>query len=733
MTGKPPFPLALAALYGLLGGLAALFCFAIGATLDPNEKRMALQMLSQHAGMSIFLLLLVMLLLGVIFEKVYRRYVTLPGKLSEQLLVMLKANRALRLPAEGAPEMRSLVAAINALAEQRDDLQRDVLARIREAQESLEAEKNRLAALMSDLSQSVIVCNPDGRILLYNNRARQLLDTLGDDPQRNSGSALIGLGRSIFAIMERSLINHALDKIHHQIQRDIAQPVANFVTSLGTQLIRVQMTPVLGPPPKEGHVGAQTDQATTSTERSIGGFVLILDNITRTFEIESRRDLMLQSFTEGGRASLANIRAALENMLMYPDMEANQRDRFIDVMREEVGAMGKRLDRAATEFSDALKMRWPLEEMRGTDLVHAARKYIERHLGLPTKSEEIDDEIWIRTDSFSLLQALAYVSTRLKEEFKVREVRFRLARDGRLAHLDLVWTGTVIGTETLMAWELEPMRVGNESSPLTLRDVVERHGGELWFQRDKPSHRSFFRILLPIAVAPDAMAPLARHGASRPEYYDFNLFRQTEQTRALEDRLLTDLTYTVFDTETTGLEPSAGDEIIQIGATRIVNGRLLRNESYEQLVDPQRPIAPASLRIHGLTSAMLHNQPVIDQVLPGFHAFCEDTVLVAHNAAFDMRFLQMKEQSSGIVFQHPVLDTLLLSAVIHPNQDSHRLEAIAERLGVNIIGRHTALGDAIVTGEVFLKMIPLLAEQGIRTLHDARKACEQTYYAKVRY
>jgi DNA polymerase-3 subunit epsilon len=69
------------------------------------------------------------------------------------------------------------------------------------------------------------------------------------------------------------------------------------------------------------------------------------------------------------------------------------------------------------------------------------------------------------------------------------------------------------------------------------------------------------------------------------------------------------------------------------------------------------------------------------KVLPAFHAFSEDTVLVAHNAAFDMRFLQLKEESTGIRFSQPVLDTLLLSAVIHPSQESHRLEAICERMG----------------------------------------------------
>jgi DNA polymerase-3 subunit epsilon len=241
-------------------------------------------------------------------------------------------------------------------------------------------------------------------------------------------------------------------------------------------------------------------------------------------------------------------------------------------------------------------------------------------------------------------------------------------------------------------------------------------------------------MLIPSALPQEAVEPAALlHAESRPEYYDFNLFRQTEESRALDDRLLTELTYTVFDTETTGLEPSAGDEIIQIGATRIVNGRLLRGESIDQIIDPRRPLRPEGIPIHGITEEMVAGQPTIGQVLPTFHAFSEDTVLVAHNAAFDMRFLQLKEESTGICFRQPVLDTMLLSAVIHPNQESHKLEAICERLGINVIGRHTALGDAIVTGEVFLKMIPLLAEMGINTLRDAREAAELTYYARIKY
>ncbi|MDZ4396230.1 PolC-type DNA polymerase III, partial [Hydrogenophaga sp.] len=215
--------------------------------------------------------------------------------------------------------------------------------------------------------------------------------------------------------------------------------------------------------------------------------------------------------------------------------------------------------------------------------------------------------------------------------------------------------------------------------------------------------------------------------------YDFDLFKTTEQTRSLDERRLVDLVYTVFDTETTGLSPSEGDEIIQIGATRIVNGKLLRHESFEQLVDPQRSLAAASIAIHGIRPEVLKGQPTILEVLPVFHAFATETVLVAHNAAFDMRFLQLKEKSTGVVFDQPVLDTLLLSAVIHPNQDSHRLEAIAERFDVPVIGRHTAMGDAMVTAEIFIKLIPLLAQQGIHTLGQAREAAQKTYYARLKY
>ena len=220
---------------------------------------------------------------------------------------------------------------------------------------------------------------------------------------------------------------------------------------------------------------------------------------------------------------------------------------------------------------------------------------------------------------------------------------------------------------------------------------------------------------------------------SRPEFYDFDLFKAGEENIDLLDTGLNNITYTIFDTETTGLNPDGGDEIIAIAAVRIVNNRIVYQDIFEELVDPKRDIPIESYKIHGINYEMLVGKKDINTILPVFKKFTSDTVLVGHNIAFDMKMLKIKEKTTHIKFPNPVLDTLLLSAILHPLHKQHDLENIATRLGVNIIGRHTALGDTIATAEIFLKLIPILNSNGILTLKDAIKASKKTYYARLKY
>ena len=206
---------------------------------------------------------------------------------------------------------------------------------------------------------------------------------------------------------------------------------------------------------------------------------------------------------------------------------------------------------------------------------------------------------------------------------------------------------------------------------------------------------------------------------ARPEYTNFDLYDHPMHLEELGGRPLKSLSYVVFDTETTGLRPSLGDEIVSIAGVRVVDGEIKTGDPFTRLVNPGRDIPKASIRFHGITEEMVAGEAALDAVLPEFRDFVGDAVLVAHNAAFDMKFLKLKEAATGVVFDNLVLDSLLLSVFVEAESQNHSLDAIAERLGVEVDGRHTALGDSLVTARVFLRMLDMLEARGIRTLRQA--------------
>lgn len=691
----------------LLALWTLLLALGLWATLPAADRQPIWALLQERIALVLMAWMLASIALGVLLRRAWLRWGAASARLAEQAQVLVESEVVRELAVPGAAEVQALQRAINALVLQRSALQDDVDARVQAAARDIELERSRLAALMAELTQSVVVCNLDGRILLYNGRAKALFQRLSRAPDATGGAELIGLGRSIHAVIDRPLVAHARETIERRLARGEASAAAQFVTTTPAgHLLRIGLAPVRPP-----------------GDAALSGFVLLIDDITDDYAAESRRDRRLVGLTEASRASLASMQAALD-MLDYPDLEPTERENFQAVVRDEVEALSARLADLAADASEDRLTRWPLQEMLGADLVTAAAQRIEAETGRPVVGTEVDGALWLRVDSFALIQAVAFLARRLDRA----DLSLRLEPAEGWAYLDLAWPAGA-APPGAAAWQGASIELADGPAPLSPRDVAERHGGTIWLGHDRPGGRSFFRFLLPPAAE-------ARHevrAAERPEYYDFDLFAAGDAAGTLGDRRLDALACTVFDTETTGLDPAGGDEIIQLGAVRILNGRLLGAERFDQLVDPGRSIPEASIPFHGIGPDMVRGQPRITEVLPAFHAFAADTVLVGHNVAFDMRFLQLKEAATGVRFDQPVLDTLLLASVAQPDEASHALEAIAARLGVEVAARHSAAGDALTTARVFLKLLPLLAERDITTLGQALEAAKTSYYARLRY
>jgi len=255
-----------------------------------------------------------------------------------------------------------------------------------------------------------------------------------------------------------------------------------------------------------------------------------------------------------------------------------------------------------------------------------------------------------------------------------------------------------------------PVEVAFNGGTARLAAVVEPDGAVIGYVLSFPG------ALLPAGAVPGALPP-------RPTFYDFGLLATGPVPEDLGARRLADLAFVVVDTETTGLKPDEGDEIVQIGAVRVAGGAVRDGETFDTLVDPGRPIPPASTRFHGLTDDSVADAPDIAAALADLREFAGDAVLVAQNAAFDMRFIRAGQRRAGVLFDMPVLDTMLLSAYLHPGEGDHTLDGLAARYGVSVEGRHTALGDALVTARVLCRMLPLLAASGVETLDEAEAAC----------
>lgn len=218
-------------------------------------------------------------------------------------------------------------------------------------------------------------------------------------------------------------------------------------------------------------------------------------------------------------------------------------------------------------------------------------------------------------------------------------------------------------------------------------------------------------------------------GAGLHDLIDLDLMTP-QVVSEVNQRRLSDLTFVVLDVETTGLRPDRGDRVVALAGIKVRGGAVRRAEVFDTLINPGRPIPARSAAIHGISDKQVGGAPRIDAVLPDFSAFAEGAVLVGHELWFDLAFLEPEARRLGLpplAGYQGVVDTRVVSRLVHASFADHTLEAVTGRLGIAVEGRHSALGDARATAEVLVRLIELLKERGIVTLEGLFEATSRLH------
>jgi DNA polymerase-3 subunit epsilon len=504
-------------------------------------------------------------------------------------------------------------------------------------------EKSRLAALVNDLHQGVLVCNQSHQLVLYNQIALKSLGLCGE----------IGLGRPLFGLMVMEPLLHCLDMLRRG-EKGANMPFLSR-TEDGNRLLQGRVS-LLEP----------------------DGYVVTFEDVTTQITALAKRDALLRE--------------------------------VIEILRDN--RPNTALDHARRGYRSLLSGWWPMSDILSSSLFELV---VARLAGSEIEVSLVGLPVWLHGDGHSLVLALDALLR------AVGARQFDLSAEEAEGHcwIQLSWEGPKIAAHSMQNWLSVP--VSPALGGLTVHDVMLHHTPKDPVEEERDGRQW---LKLPLMPAHRAQQQEER-GPGRPEFFDFNLLGQSRGGRMTEC-FLRDVTFVVFDTETTGLRPSEGDRIVSLAGVRIVGGRILTGENFNRIVNPGRPIPADSTKFHGLTDAQVAGKPPIELVLPQFHAFAEGAVLVAHNAAFDLKFLRMFEDKAGVSFDNPVLDTMLLSTFIDGSPDEQNLDAICRRYGVPNTERHSALGDSMATAALFLHMLDRLEQKGVLTLGDALNTLDMT-------
>ncbi|MCS6877386.1 MAG: exonuclease domain-containing protein [Geminicoccaceae bacterium] len=611
------------------------------------------------------------------------RWLLAPARaLARSIEIVLATGRASAAPLPARHALGALPLRVGALVERVVGAEERLGEERARAKAAAEADRRRLAAILRDIGEGLIHAAPDGRILLYNDAAVTLL----------GAPAGLGLGRSVFEVLSHETLAHHLDLLRRLARGDASVRGSEpfIVTAAETgRLLRCRLSLVGDEPP-----GGE-------------GFVLVLAEAS--VPVSGGTGRLLDQLESGWRGPVAAIRAAAE--VLRESALDEQTAWFTRVVVEETARLEGLLCELAAEARAMVLQQWPLYDVATGDLAEVLAERLAAR-GIDVRLGCEGESAWASADSGTLVVLLASFLERLAQK-GVTEATLSARNRSHGVTLRLAWRGPLLEREEFETWLAS--RLEGWGLPFTPREIAERHGSEPWLA-SSPEGGVLHLPLSPPKGVHQVRAPPAL--PARPEFYDFEL---AAAPASLESQPLRQASYVVFDCETTGLDVEQ-DDLLQLAAVRVVNGRVIYGEVFDCLVDPGRSIPEDSIRFHGITPDMIVGKPPPEVVVARFARFAQGAVLVAHNAAFDLSFLHKYERRAGVRFEQPVLDTLLIAAFLEDHRGDHSLDGVAARLGIPIRGRHTALGDSLATAEILVRLLSMLEARGIKTLGEAIRA-----------
>ncbi|MFA7402795.1 MAG: exonuclease domain-containing protein [Pelobacteraceae bacterium] len=685
------------ALLPLIAALGGLFFVINDYVAEIQRLQPAFQLHDQFISISIqtgFLLSLFCVIITALAWRMADQFLRPIIQIRQGAEIVARINLGHRIKLDTGDELEDLAREFNHMAENLGKAYDELEGRVREATRTVQEERNRLATVLRTMVDGVVVANEAAETILMNPRARIIL---------NLGYTS-GIGTPLERIFPSDRLGFHLNRVRRRWEQGRETVEEMLFPFRDGKILKGSLSVVPGP----------------GGERC--GFLLVFRDINSSGDDGSTLEDTLREMTELLRGSLAASSSLVETLQRHREIPEEKQLAFLAAVAEELNRLNVRVTAIDDAANASRGSRWTAIPSDPRDLI------TEALLLVPESPARIEDDTTpippVLVEPFSWVASLCSV---LHWIGQMSPAQPSISVNLRVEEGTVVTTFRINGPFKGNPSELDTQEIFPAGEPsLTLGEAVRRNRGELWTRSSDEGMDVRLALLQADATSERNSADGLREG--EPEFYDFDLFlprpvvERTDQLQAY----LGDLDYVVFDTETTGMRLSQGDKIISISGIRIRRGRIQNAETFHSLVNPGRSIPYESIQFHHIEDHMVADAPSIIHVYPQFIEFVGDSILVAHNAAFDKKCLELAAAEAELpMIDNPILDTLFLSYGIHEGAVGHGLDAIAERLGITIEGRHTSMGDARATAQVFLSLISLLPGRGVRTLAEAKAFCDR--------